>query len=147
MVRNVKWAQELAHVSARNKIILEKLWPGKVTAVLPKKGVVPDAVTAGHQTIGLRVAEHQLVDEILGRFGYPLTSTSANISGDEPTRNIDEIIATFSRRQIKPDLIIDVGVLPKSDPSAILDLTTPIPKILRVGAVKPKQLLELLNGL
>lgn len=117
----------------------------KVTVILPKKDIVPDETTSGQASIGLRIADHPLVDELLGRFGYPLTSTSANISGDEPTRNIDDIVAIFSAASLQPDLVIDVGTLPPSEPSTVVDLTTDKPKIIRVGATKPADLLKLLE--
>jgi len=81
----------------------------------------------------------------LAKFGYPLTSSSANISGQEPTNNIDEIISTFEGRKYKPDLVLDVGTLPKSDPSVVVDFTSNKPKILRVGPSKPEQLMKILE--
>ncbi len=147
IVRDLTWAKELARISPRNEEILRKVWPGKVTAVLPRQKIVPDAVTAGNESIGMRVVDHRFADELLRQFGYPLTATSANLSGDEPSLKIDEIIDIFSRTALKPDLIIDAGTLPPSSPSTVIDLTGHEPKILRVGAAKPQELLELLNGL
>lgn len=158
IVRNIEWAKELAHVSKKNEEILNKIWPwnlgiapvhilpGKITAVLPKKDIVPNLLTAGQPTIGMRVPDYPLLDSLLKLFGYPIISTSANISGQESTNDIDKIIGVFSKRLTKqPDLVLDVGILPKSEPSTILDLTTGRPKILRVGPSRPDQLLKLLN--
>lgn len=146
IVRNIKWAKELADVSKKNEKTLEKIWPGKVTAVLPKRAMVPDILTSGQKTVGLRVPDYPLVDQLLKIFGYPITSTSANISGQEATGDINEIINVFSKRLTRqPDLVLDVGILPKSDPSAIIDFTTDKPKILRIGPSKPREFLKWLN--
>lgn len=143
--KNMIWVKEMARVNKHSEAILEKVWPGKVTAILPKRSNILDVLTSGQPSIGIRISEHILVDKILSRFGYPLTATSAIITGQEPTNDIYRIIEIFSNRIKKPDLIIDVGILPKSDPSVIIDLTTDKPKVLRVGPSKPEQLMKLLE--
>lgn len=145
IVKNLMWVEELAFVSQRNGEILKKIWPGEVTAILPKKSIVPDTVTAGKKSVGIRIPNYPLVDKILSKFGYPLISTSANISGDEGTGDINKILEIFESRFPAPDLVIDVGILPKSDPSIVVDLTSDKPKILRVGPSKPEQLLKILE--
>src|SRR3989344_1458162 len=161
IIKNMIWAKELAYIEQGMEVILSKVWPmvsaaataggdffvaGEGTAILPKKNIVPMIVSAGTRNIGMRIADYVFVDKLLGRFGYPLISTSANISGEEPTNDINKIIALFEERDERPDLIIDAGVLPKSEPSTVLDLTNPWqPKILRVGPSKPEQLLKLLE--
>ena len=147
IVRDIKWAKELADITKKNEKILEKIWPGRVTAVLPKKEIIPDILTSGQRTVGMRVPDYSLLGHLLKKFGYPITSTSANISGQESTNDINEIIRIFSEQFMikQPDLILDVGILPKSEPSTVLDLTTDKPKILRVGPSKPEEFLKLLN--
>ena len=146
ITRNIKWAKELADIRKKDEKILNKVWPGKVTVILPKKEIVPDILTSNHQTVGMRVPDYPFIDRLLKLFGYPIVSTSANISGEGGTGNIDQIIKSFSGRLTQqPDLIIDVGILPKSEPSAILDLTGDKPKISRIGPSKPEEFLKLLN--
>ncbi len=146
IVRNIKWAKELAYISKRNDKIFEKIWPGRVTAVLPKKAIISDILTSNQKTIGMRIPDYPLIDQLLKLFGYPIALTSANISGQESSNDINEIIKVFSKRLTRqPDLILDVGILPKSEPSTILDLTTDKPKILRVGPSKPEEFLKLLR--
>lgn len=144
-VRNIKWAKELAFIYQKEEKILKKVWPGAVGVVLPKRNIVPYVLTAGKPNVALRVPNHLFVDKLLGRFGYPLTSTSANISGEEPSVKISKIIEIFKDFYHKPDLIIDAGDLKPSEPSTILDLTGDKPKILRIGPVKPEKLLKLLE--
>ena len=145
VVRNIKWAKELAYIYQKEEKSLNAVWPGAVTVILPRRNIVPATATAGQPGVALRVPNHPFVDKLLGWYGYPLTATSANISGEEPSMKISEIINIFEGIYHKPDLIIDAGDLPESEPSTILDLTTDRPKILRVGPVKPETLRKLLE--
>src|SRR3989338_1013832 len=146
IVRNIKWAKELAYVGRKNEKTLEKIWPGRVTVILSKKAIVPHILTSNQKTVGIRIPDHPLTEQLLKLFGYPIALTSANISGQEPANDIFEIIKVFSSRLTRqPALVLDLGTLPKSEPSTILDLTTDKPKILRVGPSKPEDFLKLLN--
>ena len=154
LARNMMWVEHLAHVTPRNKQLLEKLWNyhgattaaySKVTVILPKKDIIPGVLTSGQSTIGIRVTPFPFVDQLLYALGYPIVSTSANLSGEESSRDIQDIIDTFELETVKPSLIIDAGALPESEPSSILDLTGVQPKILRVGPSTPEQLLRLLE--
>lgn len=144
-VRNINWAKELAFIYKKEEKILEAVWPGAVTAVLPKRSIAPDILTAGQNSIAMRIPDSLFIDELLGKFGYPITSTSANISGELPSFKISEIIERFENSEDKPDLVLDAGDLKQSEPSTILDLTSDKPKILRVGPSKPGTLLKLLE--
>lgn len=154
LARNMMWVENLAEISLRNRKILERIWNfketaggsfGKITVVLPKKSIIPDVLTGGQATVGIRVTEFPFVDQLLKQFGYPITSTSANISGEEGGKDIEGIIRSFANQPVQPNLIIDAGRLPESEPSTVLDLTTEQPKILRVGPSKPEQLMKLLQ--
>lgn len=144
-VKNLKWAKELAHIYKKEEKILNSVWPGAITVILPKRNIVPDIVTAGKPSVALRMPDYPLIDNLLGLFGYPISSTSANISGEKGIGKISEIIEIFQDNYYKPDLVIDAGDLPESEPSTILDLTSDRPKILRVGPVKPETLRKLLE--
>lgn len=145
LARNLDWIKELVYIDARHRKIIEHIWPGTVTAVLPKRDHLSSLVTAKGFSVGVRIADFLFTDRLLGQFGYPLTATSANVSGEEATNNIDKIIARFISADRRPSLILDAGFLPKSQPSTVLDLTGDQPKILRVGPSRPDQLLKLLS--
>ena len=144
-VRNITWAKELAFIYKKEEKILEAVWPGAVTAVLPKRSIVPDILTASQSNVAMRIPDSLFVDGLLGKFGYPIISTSANISDELPSFKISEIIERFDNSEYRPDLVIDAGDPKQSEPSTILDLTSDKPKILRVGPVKPGKLLKLLE--
>jgi L-threonylcarbamoyladenylate synthase len=145
IARNMGWVKELVYVHPKLEDTLSKIWPGAITAILEKRKVIPGVVTAKLPNVGIRIPDYVFTDKLLGKFGYPLTSTSANMSGEEATGDINKIVTAFKDEVWKPDLVIDAGILPKSEPSTILDLTTLKPKILRVGPSKPEQLMKLLG--
>ena len=145
IARNINWVKELAYIPPKLEKILVKIWPGSVTIILPKKDIIPSVVTASRKNVGIRIPDSEFTDKLMGKFGYPLTATSANISGEEGSRDPKKIIEAFQDQLWKPDLILDAGILPKSLPSTILDLSTIQPKILRVGPTKPAQLMEILG--
>lgn len=146
IARNMNWVKAMAFVAPKTEKILSQIWPGSVTVILNKRNVIPNITTANQQTVGIRIPDHVLTDKIMAKFGYPLTATSANLSGEEGTGDITKIIESFKEQVWKPDLILNAGVLSKSLPSTILDLTTFKPKILRVGPTKPELLMQLLGA-
>ena len=95
IARNMKWVIELAFVPPKLEKVLSGIWPGPTTVILPKKEIIPSIVTAKKKNVGIRIPDCVLTDKLLGRFGYPLTATSANISGEEATGDINKIIEMF----------------------------------------------------
>lgn len=146
IARNMTWAKELAYIPSKIETILSEIWPGPTTVILQKKKIVPDMTTAGRKTVGIRIPASELADKIMARFGYPLTATSANISGQEPSTKINDVLNQFKDELWKPDLVIDAGNLKKSDPSTIIDLSSSRPKITRIGPIKPGDLKKVLGG-
>jgi L-threonylcarbamoyladenylate synthase len=145
LVKNMAWAEEVVYLNESQRKICNKFWPGKFTLIFPKKDIIPDIVTTGLPSVGVRIADHVFTDKLLGAYGYPLVGTSANLSGGEATGDINKIIKEFKDMPRRPDLVIDAGVLPPSNPSVLIDCTSDKPKVLRVGPSKPEDLLKLLE--
>jgi L-threonylcarbamoyladenylate synthase len=76
------------------------------------------------------------------RINFPITATSANISGEENLLEPKKIIEKFSKRKNTPDLFVNSGKVPDNKPSTIVDLTTNYPKILRAGIVGKEKMQE-----
>lgn len=70
-------------------------WPGPVTFVFPAKASTPRWLTGRFDTLAVRVTAHPLVVALCESYGKPLVSTSANLSGQEPCRTVEEVIAQF----------------------------------------------------
>lgn len=145
LVSDLEMAKRLAYFDKKIEDILLSIWPGAVTAILPKKYVLPERVTAGQRTIGLRIPDYKLTHFLIVRCGAPLTGSSANISGQSPSNKIRVILEQFENANPKPDLVLDAGDLKFSEPSTLLDLSNGSPKINRVGPVSKEKLFEIIG--
>jgi len=134
-VKDMKMAKKLALVNKDLEEFLEEIWPGKITVALKRKErcSLPKTLFGRKEIIGLRIPDYKLVAQILKKINRPLTSTSANISGRASSTKIREILEQFEEQEVKPDLILDAGNLPKSFPSTVVDFSEKKPKILRKG--------------
>jgi len=130
-VKDIKAAKKLAKINKIQEGFLETVWPGKITIVLKRKKTKINLFGVGRKTIALRIPNFKPVNFLLGILGKPLVGTSANISGKPASGNLKEVLSQFKNKKHQPDLVIDVGNLPKRKPSTVLDLTTFPPKILR----------------
>lgn len=130
-VKDLKTAKRLAQINKNQEKFLRKVWPGKVTIVLKRKNKLPKILFAERKTIGLRIPDYKIINQLLFIINHPLTGTSANISGKSPSTKIKEVISQFKNQKFQPDLIIDAGNLKPGKPSTVLDLTILPPKILR----------------
>ncbi|KKS26210.1 MAG: Sua5/YciO/YrdC/YwlC family protein [Parcubacteria group bacterium GW2011_GWA2_42_11] len=144
VVRDLIMAKRVAIVDKRLERALNIVFPGAVTVILLKKYKLPENLTAGGRTIGLRIPDYKLIQFLSENMGRPYVATSANISGEQATTKIGEVIKYFENSLVKPDLILDAGDLKFSQPSTVLDLTGEHPKIIRIGPVSPKKLNEIL---
>lgn len=144
IVKDIAMARRFAYIDLRTEKILNALWPGPITMVLSRKDTLPSIVSGGKNTIGMRIPNSEFTKLLMNNVDFPVTSTSANISGKEPLIKINNIIKTFENEKYQPDLIINAGDLPENKPSTVIDLTASKPKILRVGPVKPEELLKIL---
>ena len=119
------------------QLLAEKFWPGPLTLVLPKSPAIVDAVTAGKNTVGLRVPNHPLALELLKQFNGPIAAPSANRS----TR-VSPTTAQHVREELGKvvDLILDGGPCTVGIESTVLDLTITTPVILRPGAITREQI-------
>lgn len=143
-VSSIDQAKEYAYINPKQEAIINAVWPGSVTVVLRAKSVLPDNLSAGNNTIAMRIPDHPIPQQLTQEF--PITGTSANLTGQEPCRFIHEVQSQFYGRHPQPDLLLDMPAQNKSGPSTVVDITTPeSPKILRVGATTPARLLELLR--
>jgi L-threonylcarbamoyladenylate synthase len=145
MIRDIAMAKKLAFVDRKVEKVLAAVWPGPVTVILEKRDIVPDFLTAGKRTIGLRIADCRLTRALMANLEEPITATSANFSGQPPLNSASEVVEIFDKAYPRPDLILDAGQLPSSQPSTLLDLTGQQPKILRVGPTGKSDLLKMLK--
>lgn len=111
--------------------LIERLWPGPLTLLLPKSPRIPYVVTAGLETVAVRMPAHPVALELIRESGVPIAAPSANISGKpSPTRG-EHVIEDFYS---KIDVILDAGETLYGVESTIINLLTDPPTLLRPGA-------------
>jgi len=110
-------------------------WPGPLTIVAPlyHRGSLADGVVADDNTIAFRVSSYPLVFSISDTLGLPLISTSANISAEESSYDVKNIINTFADQEYQPELLIDAGSLPHHSPSTIVRVEGTAVSVIRQG--------------
>ncbi len=119
-------------ISETARILMKEFWPGALTLVFRKTSFVPDIVTAGGQTVAVRIAAHAVAIEIVKQSGVPLVGTSANIHSKPSPITAQAVMEQVGDRI---ELIIDAGRTPGGFESTIVDVSTKEPKILRQGAL------------
>ena len=116
--------------------LTERFWPGGLTIVIEAKGLLP-VLTAGGNTVGVRIPDNSLLLQILRTFGSPAAITSANLSGEPPATSPEEIDEELASRI---DMIVDGGKTPGPIPSTVYDISVSPPLIRRHGVISEETL-------
>ena len=114
------------------ELLIDKFWPGPLTIVFKASPIVSPILTAGSGKIGIRLSSDDFCHELLSICKIPITSTSANLSG-EP--NPDSIGIINKSVLDSVDLVVDAGKLSSQTPSTVVDVTKGKVELLREGAI------------
>lgn len=117
--------------------LAEHFLPGALTLVLPRSPAVSSLITAGGDTIAVRIPNHPVSLALLRWLGAPATGTSANLSGKSSPVTALEVAHQLGKRV---DLILDGGRCPGGVESTIIDVTGEVPVILRRGAISQEEI-------
>lgn len=123
---------KIAFVSSKGKKLATKFWPGPLTLVFPKKSVLPDVVTFGLNSVGVRIPDNDIAFNLIGLSGGLLIGSSANKTGEEPPRSVQEMSEELKEMV---DVILDDGPTVQGMPSTVVDLTSDKLRILREGPI------------
>jgi L-threonylcarbamoyladenylate synthase len=132
-----KWpalADKLAHA----------FWPGPLTLVLPRSKQIPEIVTAGGPTVGVRWPSHPLIQAVIRACGFPLAAPSANLSNQLSPTNAEHVRKALAD---KIPLIVDGGQSQVGIESTVLDLSGSLPRILRPGMIHLEAILAVTGHL
>jgi L-threonylcarbamoyladenylate synthase len=130
---DVRWLQDVVSVvSPVAQRLIERFWPGPLTLVFPKTDRIPDLVTAGLTTVGVRMPAHQSTLELLRRAKVPVAAPSANLFGHVSPTTAQHVAEQFSAGI---DYICDAGTCTVGVESTILDLSGEQPTLLRPGGL------------
>ena len=124
--------------------LARKFWPGPLTMILKRKKVVPDATTAGLDTVGVRCPDHQVTLAIIREAGVPIAAPSANTSGRPSCTCAADCLEDMEG---KIDAVVDGGPCQVGVESTIVDLTCDPPRLLRPGGMPLEALEEVVGPL
>ncbi|MDR2238934.1 MAG: threonylcarbamoyl-AMP synthase [Zoogloeaceae bacterium] len=134
-----RWAREAPAEAER---LAAAFWPGPLTLILKRQANVPDAVTGGQDTVGLRVPDHPLALALLAVFDGGVAAPSANRFGRISPTTAAHVREEFGDRA---PLVLDGGPCPVGIESTILDLSSGAPRLLRPGAISAADIARVLG--
>jgi L-threonylcarbamoyladenylate synthase len=127
--------------TAESSELARAFWPGPLTIVLPKAPKVPDLVTGGGPTVGVRCPNHHITLTLIEAFGNPLVGPSANPSGRVSPTTAQHVRASFDEDQV---FVLDGGPCLAGIESTVVSLVDG-PRVLRPGVISAEQLSEVLG--
>jgi L-threonylcarbamoyladenylate synthase len=135
------WPAERAGTQSVAAELARRFWPGPLTLVLPRADCVPPQVTAGLDTVAVRVPSHPVARALLAAARVPVAAPSANLFSRPSPTEAAHVLQDFDGRI---DMVLDGGPTTVGVESTVLDLTASHPMVLRPGAVTLEMLRELL---
>lgn len=128
-------------LNAAARRLAEKFLPGPLTLVIGATADLGEPLVVDKK-IGIRLSSAPFIRSLLEKIDFPVTATSANLSGDRELETVDEIARAFGG---KIDLYVDVGVL-DNPVSTVVDASKDSPIVLRTGAIAESEILALLDS-
>lgn len=133
LASSIEMAQKYADFSTKTFEFAKRNWPAGITLILPvKKNMVSEIITAGKETIAIRVPASDVIREIIDAIGVPIVAPSANYSGEKTPYLIEEV----DKRLIEQVKMVLQGECTYKKESTIIDTTLQPWRIVREGAVK-----------
>lgn len=144
-ISNIEMLKEVAvNVPESAYKCAKAFWPGPFTMILPKGEGIAESVSAGLDTVAVRMPSDKTARDIIDKSGLPLAAPSANASGSPSPTTADHVLYDLDG---KIDAVVMGGVCEVGVESTVVSLVGEKPRLLRPGAVTPEQLLEVLPDL
>ena len=134
--------EPLCHVNDMARKLNEAFWPGPLTMILPKKDIVPTVVTAGLESVAIRMPAHPVAQRIIRLSGCPIAAPSANRSGRPSPTQAQHVFEDMDGRI---PLIIDGGDSDVGVESTVVSLTGDTAVVLRPGGITPEMIAAVLG--
>lgn len=142
-ISNKSMLNELTmNLSNVEKKLIDAFFPGPFTLVLNRNNIVPDVVTAGLDTVAIRMPKNWIAKKIIDSAGVPIAAPSANVSGRPSGTNIDDILYELGDNV---DYIIDGGNCSIGLESTVVRVINGIPTILRPGKITKEDILNVIG--
>lgn len=137
-IKSADYLREVAHdIPLVAQQLADSFWPGPLTLVLKKKSVIPDIVTAGKDTVAVRVPKHQVALQLLEKLSFPLAAPSANPFGSISPTSASHVLSYFKD---KLEIILDGGECEKGIESTIIGFENDQAIVYRLGSLSIEEI-------
>jgi L-threonylcarbamoyladenylate synthase len=136
-------ARLVTEVPPAARTLIARCWPGPLTLVLSASPAVPEVTRGGAPTVAIRMPAHPVALMLIRAAACPVAAPSANRSGRPSPTTAQHVLADLGDAI---DLVLDAGPTPVGVESTVLDLTGPVPVVLRPGGVTVEMLQEILGS-
>jgi len=136
IVADLTMAEAYVEIPEPARALARRFLPGPLTMILKKKKSINTGIARDIDTIAIRIPDHSFCLTLARAYGKPITTTSANRSGEKSELSTDKILAQLGSVASTIDLVIDGGALPESSPSTIVDMSSGEMIIMRQGALR-----------
>jgi L-threonylcarbamoyladenylate synthase len=126
------------------QLLAERYWPGVLTLVLPRSNRVPDIVTAGGPTVAIRIPAHPVAQALIRAASLPIAAPSANRSGELSPTCAEHVLRGLDGRI---DVLLDGGPTSAGIESTVIELSGPLPRLLRPGPIPPSEIESIIGPL
>ena len=131
MVVDLEMAKKYGEFSPKALELAKNYWPGPLTILVPRSLNLPENFNKGHEFVGIRCPDHEFSRELVKSFGFPITTTSANLSGEAPLYEVE--LGGFGELADEIGLVIDGGEIPLNKPSTIVKVVGGNVEVIRQG--------------
>lgn len=125
-------------ISPAAELLIDRFWPGPLTLIFPANPGLSEFITSGSKTVALRQASPGTALDLVQACGHPITSTSANRSGEPPATTAKQASALLPPANT---LVLSGQCLPDASPSTIVDTTGGAPRVVRAGAIPEDEII------
>jgi len=123
--------------------LMRQFWPGALTILLPASSLIPKGLVTNTNKVGVRISSHPVASAIVEKFGKPITTTSANLSGFPPSLSVKHVQKYFGS---KLPCIVDSGECEPTRGSTVVDLADETMRIVRDGAIPAEDVIRCFQG-
>ena len=136
-VSDKQMASEYVELNEMANNLYDNYLPGPITVISMSKGVLTSPVVSPRGAVGVRIPAYPFTQELIARYGKPITATSANVSYRSTPYSIDKLVKDLPKKSLELiDLFLDAGQLPPNPPSTVLDTTMNELSVLRQGSIQ-----------